>query len=100
MASARIEEFRKEAAIEQCVERWKKAKAELVKAQEHAEMAEKDLIAITDEQDYEGNGVRVNWVERKGPVDYKKVPELLNVDLGKYRKENTFYWKINLSHKG
>lgn len=44
----------------------------------------------------EGNGIRVQKVERSGAVDYSKIPELASVDLEKYRKRSTTYVKCDL----
>lgn len=40
--------------------------------------------------------------KRSGRIDYSAIPELLNVDLDKYRKKDEEYWslkKISLSNK-
>ena len=41
-----------------------------------------------------GQGFKVALVERKGSVDYKKIPELKAVNLDEYRKEPTFYYQV------
>lgn len=39
--------------------------------------------------------VNAALVTRKGAIDYKKIPELENVDLEKYRKKDTQFWKLS-----
>ncbi|CAN8140899.1 hypothetical protein THIOSC15_2560001 [uncultured Thiomicrorhabdus sp.] len=41
-----------------------------------------------------GNGFKVDMVERKGNVDYKKIPELKTVDLDSYRKKPATFFQI------
>ena len=43
----------------------------------------------------EGYGIRVSKVTRNGAIDYKKVPELIGVDLEKFRSNQTISWRIN-----
>jgi len=45
----------------------------------------------------QGEGINIQLVEREGSVDYKKIPELKNVDLNQYRKKGTTYVKVNLN---
>jgi len=42
-----------------------------------------------------GSGVKIARIERKGSVDYAKIPELNGVDLEKYRKESSSYIKVS-----
>ncbi len=41
-----------------------------------------------------GAGLSVSRAERKGSVNYKKIPELKGVDLDAYRGESTVVWSI------
>lgn len=38
----------------------------------------------------------IQWVEREGSVDYKKIPELAKIDLNQYRKKGTKFLKITI----
>lgn len=40
--------------------------------------------------------INIQVVEREGSVDYKKIPELANIDLNQYRKKGTSFIKVNL----
>jgi putative phage-type endonuclease len=53
-----------------------------------------ELIFLSSERNTRGSGISVQKVERKGNVDYSKIPELSGVDLEKYRKEPTSNWRI------
>lgn len=45
-----------------------------------------------------GCGVCLTKIVRKGSVDYKQVPELIGVDLDKYRKEPCESWRLTLKN--
>ncbi len=53
------------------------------------------LIARANGQNAKGNGITLTKIVRKGAVDYKKVPELIGVDLEVYRKEPVESWRIS-----
>lgn len=53
------------------------------------------LIDIAKEKDAIICGRKLTSVERKGAVDYKKVPELKGVNLEQYRKKPSNYWKFS-----
>lgn len=52
------------------------------------------LIIKSNGQNIKGDGIRLTKVKRKGSVDYKKIPELMKIDLEKYRKVPTESWRI------
>lgn len=60
---------------------------------------EERLIKLCGGKNTKGAGIKVTKVLRKGNIDYTKVEELKDVDLEKYRKENSEYWKISLTEK-
>lgn len=43
--------------------------------------------------------VTLEWIEREGSVDYKKIPELQKIDLNQYRKKDTKYVRVTLAKK-
>lgn len=63
------------------------------------EIAKKDLlkeiIERCGERQSEINGHKLTKVERKGSVDYAKVPELNGVNLEQYRKPSSEHWKLS-----
>lgn len=53
------------------------------------------LIERANGHNVKGNGITLTKIVRKGAVDYKKVPELIGVDLEVYRKEPVESWRIS-----
>jgi len=65
-------------------------------AAEYADIAEthrKELIAVCT-NNTKGFGFSIIKSERKGSVDYSKVPELVNVNLDPYRKKSSIVWTV------
>lgn len=54
------------------------------------------LIRLAADKPCLGETLRVEKLTRKGVVDYSMIPELSKVDLEKYRKASTSYYKISL----
>lgn len=54
------------------------------------------MIALAKEKGKKCKGATVSVYpcERKGAIDYSKVPELNEVDLEQYRKKSTTYWVV------
>jgi putative phage-type endonuclease len=52
------------------------------------------LVAKANGMNAKGCGICLSRIVRKGTVDYKKVPELIGVDLEKYRKSPSESWRI------
>lgn len=92
----KIIEFQKKALIEELSERWYKFSSQLKEAKKLVEQVEDEIIK-TCGHEYEGCGLRVLEVERKGSVDYTAIPELKNIDLDQYRKPSTKFWQIKPS---
>lgn len=62
------------------------------------EVRAKDLEAKLKEEvsmDSVCGNTKITWVERKGNVNYSKVPQLEDVDLEQYRAKTTRYMKID-----
>jgi len=45
-----------------------------------------EMKALITDQGADVGGLRMQWITSKGAVDYAKIPELMNIDLEKYRK--------------
>ena len=52
------------------------------------------LIAKANGMNARGCGVSLSKIVRKGAVDYKKIPELIGIDLEPYRKDPSESWRI------
>lgn len=73
------------------------AKAALQEAQQAEKDAKNALIERAQAQGVDklkGAGVTVQRSERKGAVDYSKIPELEGVDLDYYRKQPSTVWSV------
>jgi len=55
------------------------------------------LIGLTDGKSSKGCGLSLSKITRKGSVDYSIIPALEGVDLEKYRKPGSEYWKVDLT---
>jgi putative phage-type endonuclease len=64
--------------------------------QQIKELAEK-ILADHQAIHVQSPFVTVQWCEREGSVDYKKIPELSKIDLNQYRKKATKFLKVSLN---
>lgn len=79
-------------------DQYKTVCAEIDALQKNKEELEARLFELCG-QNTKGAGLTIYQAERKGTVDYKKVPELEGVNLDQYRKPSTQYWTIKRSGK-
>lgn len=68
--------------------------AQIKKLQERQDVIKKQLLELAGKQKSKGGGVTINGSERKGAVDYAKVPQLVGVDLEPYRKKGSTSWTV------
>lgn len=54
-----------------------------------------ELVALSKERNAIIHGRKLTKVERKGNVNYKKVPELQGVDLEPYRNASSEFWRLS-----
>ena len=80
----------------QLTEQWISADSQLNYYAEEEKLARQKLIQHTGQYNTKGFGYQVKKMLRKGSVDYAIIPELENVDLDQYRKENSYYYKISV----
>jgi len=63
-----------------------------------AEILEKNLkeqlIALAGSQPTMGHGIKLSKIVKKGAIDYSAIPEIQELDIEKYRKKPTEYWKV------
>lgn len=86
-------EHRDDAEFSAAAERYKTALAEYEMANENMELARAELLALVSAST-EGCGLKITRSERKGAVDYGKIPELKGVDIEQYRKKSSVIWSI------
>ncbi len=60
------------------------------------EMLKQKLIDLSGGKNIKCGNLTLYSVVKKGNIDYKSIPGMQFVDIDKYRKESTQYWKINI----
>lgn len=86
-------------SIKEKIDQFRSLKLELDEKNKYLENLEielKDYFKSNDIKYTNYNGVFFELIERKGTIDYSKIPELQGVDLEKYRKKPTEYYKISI----
>lgn len=73
---------------------YRQAKRAVDEAEADLEEARAVLTHLATSDCETGGGLRVQKIERKGAVDYAKVPELRGVDLEQYRKAPSTSWRV------
>ncbi len=73
---------------------WLILDSQLKNLQEKHDQVRKDLIAMSGKSNTVGSGIKMSRILRKGHVEYANIPELINVDLDKYRKQPIESWRI------
>lgn len=79
---------------QRCAYEWKKVSNSIKELERQEEELRQKLIILSGNEDSKGSGISLCQVERKGNVDYSKVPQLKNVDLEQYRKPSSINWRI------
>lgn len=80
---------------EQCSIQWKSLVQQIKSLEKKEEEIRKQLIFLSGESNTKGAGISLCQIQKKGNVDYSKIPELKNIDLDQYRKSESTYWKIS-----
>lgn len=71
----------------------KRQKKEL---EEQEEIIKKNIIELAGGRSTKGSMLNLMKCYRKGSIDYSSIPELENVDLEKYRKNSTEYFRFDI----
>lgn len=79
---------------EKCASQWIAVNQSLKQIEKEEEELRKQLIFLSGESNTRGAGINLCQIQRKGNVDYSKIPELKNVNLDNYRKSSTSSWRI------
>ena len=77
------------------IEEWDTLKATIDDAEARKKEVLAELVRISGERDALMHGRKLTKVERKGNVNYKKIPELEGVDLEKYRGKPSEFWRLS-----
>jgi len=74
---------------------WRKVNKSIKDLEKMEKEYRMQLIAMASDQNVAGGGVKVSKHVRKSNIDYGVIPELMGIDLDKYRKADIEYWKIS-----
>lgn len=77
--------------------RWSTLSDKLKSLENEEKACRKLLIGMAEDSSAIGSGVRLTKIIRKGNVDYKSIPELIGVDLERYRKKAIGSWRLQKS---
>lgn len=77
-----------------CAIEYKKLSTNIKYLEEIRNEYRKKLIVIANGNNCNGHGLKIFKKTIPGKINYEDIPELKNVDLTKYRKENKFSWTI------
>lgn len=75
-------------------ERWRNAKLHLNELEKIEKELRQTLIHLASDRNCMGAGVKVVKTARRGPIEYKDIPELVGVNLENYRKPNVTCWRL------
>lgn len=96
VAASAEPEFEKLEGWDKQIEEWKKLKLEIDEKTEQLEKLREKIMTAVNKPKMFACGVTFVQQERAGAVDYKKIPELKGVDLEKYRKPPTKFYKMEI----
>lgn len=78
----------------ECAKKWKSITEAIKNLEKSEEEIRKQLIFLSGESNTKGAGISLCQVQRKGNVEYAKIPQLNGVDLEPYRKASINSWRI------
>jgi putative phage-type endonuclease len=84
----------KDKEIRAKAKKLKALKAKLDKLEEQYSKIEGELKTNPPHSKVECEGILISKIETSGSVDYKKIPELKNIDLDKYRGPSRTSWRL------
>lgn len=78
-----------------CASKWRSITRSIKELEKEEEALRQELIALSGELNCKGAGISLCQIQRKGNIDYSKIPELKNIDLELYRKNPMSTWRIS-----
>ena len=85
---------RSDALWEECSMKWKALTNSIKALEEDQEELRKQIIFLSGESNTKGAGISLCQVQRRGNVDYSRIPALKGMDLEPYRKASINSWRI------
>lgn len=87
-------EIREDEIWSQYACQYKEAQKALIEAEKKEKELKDHLISMANGRNTKGSGISCTKIIRKGNIDYSQIEYLQGVDLDKYRKGPTEYWKL------
>ena len=78
-----------------CAYKWKTITETIKSLEKEEEEVRQQLVFLSGESNTKGAGISLCQVERKGAVDYSRIPQLKGMDLELYRKPGSQCWRIS-----
>jgi putative phage-type endonuclease len=82
---------------EQFASRWKLVTDSIKSLEKEEEELRSQLVSLSGQYNTKGAGVSLCQIQRRGSVDYSKIPELKSIDLEVYRKSSITSWRLTSS---
>jgi len=79
---------------EEYASQWKLVTESIKELEIEEEKLRKKLIFLSGESNSKGAGISLCQIQRKGNIDYSKIPELKTLNLDLYRKASINIWRI------
>lgn len=76
---------------------WREVNKKLKELEAEEAALRKNLINIANDKNVIGGGVKMSKIIKKGSIDYSAIETLKQIDLEKYRKSDSTYWKLTAS---
>jgi putative phage-type endonuclease len=78
----------------QTAQKWLSINSQIKDLEKQELEIRKSLEDMSGKSNTKGGGISLYQSVRKGQIDYKSIPEIQNVNLEKYRKENSSFLRI------
>lgn len=76
-------------------EKWMQLSQQIAKLEKEEKNLRKELIAMASNKNAQGFGIRLSKIIRRGQINYDAIPELKDLNLDVYRKENIETFRID-----
>jgi len=86
---------RDDAEFVEIAKEWVSIQQQIKNLQSLEENIKNKLLEVTNQQPTKCEWLKIFKIHRKGNINYSEIPELKNIDVEKYRKNPTNFWKIS-----
>ena len=74
--------------------RWRSVNQYIKELEKEEEDLREKLVLLSGQCNTRGCGVTLCQINRKGSIDYSKIPEMKHINLDDYRKSSTMSWRL------